>query len=95
MILTRKDSDELQVFPMPEIMAIVEVLERFDQSSFITKQLLKICCYLDYSDEAGRRVLFQFLISKLVTSKDETFELILNVLLKMESQSEVTFCIIR
>lgn len=73
----------------PELSKINYMLQQFENNPFVIKQLLKICWYLDFSDEASRKVLYKLLIQRLSISKECEFALILNILLKMENQREV------
>jgi hypothetical protein len=73
---------------------ICQLLNEFKvDHEFITKQILKICLYLDYSDEMGRRSLIKILIERLKMSKDkDEILLIQHVLLfiNLDDQSEVS-----
>lgn len=65
------------------------MLQKFENNPFVIKQLLKICWYLDFSDEAGRKVLYKLLIQRLPMSTECEFALTLDILLKMENQRDV------
>jgi hypothetical protein len=61
--------DEMFAELLPQITVLCQLLTSFESNDFMLRQLLRICLYLDYADEMGRRNLLAILVSRMKQTK--------------------------